>query len=109
MISLQEVILGRNYVLAQSMAVKLLPVPYKEFLDIEMQIYKEAQFARSWYYSGKKMYELDPNDFKSPLRAPIEFMVKYKKHHRLDAHEHNWLKCPITGYVHPYDAIYFGD
>ncbi len=54
-------------------------------------------------------HKLNPNDF-NVFRPVIEFCAKYKiDNFRIDAHSGNYLMCPITKHVYPYDVFFIPD
>jgi hypothetical protein len=86
-------------------AVRLEPVYFTEFLDWKQPYREEFEAFEDATY-GERMTKVNPEDF-HVLRPTVEFCIKYNINRpRLDMHSGNWLRCPITKFMYPYDVIH---
>ena len=86
-------------------AVRLESVDYNEFWEWRRSYSIEIDaFQGTEYLGGANL--LNPNDF-DILRPVVEFCVKHNINKpSLDTHAGNWLRCPVTGHIYPYDIMH---
>lgn len=86
-------------------AVKLQALTDEEWWPFSRQYEAEMDNFRSVCYGGR-VQSCNLDQF-TITRPAMEYLrLRGKKYGRPDMHQYNWLKCPITGVIFPYDVMH---
>lgn len=80
-----------------------------DYYDDESELGKAKLSMREYYSLNRKEITLDIINKAHPYVKPaLQYLRKHMRSNRIrwDAHSGNWLKCPVTGYVFPYDIMF---